>query len=112
MIPTNCRSGSLPLDRRIHVLEQRLLERRQRIGAAAAGIGRGLRARMSTPAMLTVAVGFGVFLHRSREHRTGSMLTWLNAAYTTSSLVVSVSSWLSPAPQTTPPEDVHRSGIA
>ena len=112
MTSANPSAGSLPLDLRIHLVEQRLLARRQRIGSVAARIGQRMRARMSSLGMLTAAVGFGVFLHRSREHRTRSMLTWLNAACTTSSLVVTVSSWLSPAPQATPRGDVHRSRIA
>jgi hypothetical protein len=51
--------------------------------------------------MLIVAVGFGVFLHRStrqnRDRRTWSLVSLVNAAYTSSLLAVTMSSWIGPA---------------
>jgi hypothetical protein len=95
--------SSLPLALRVRAVEQRLLERRQRIGRVAARIGPELRARMVSPGMLTAAVGFGVFLHRSRrsseDGRTWSLVTLLNAAYAGSSLAMTLVSWASPAPE-------------
>jgi len=99
--------GSLPLALRIQAVERRILERRQRIGTVAARIGPDLRARMISPGMLTAAVGFGVFLQRTHRSgdRTWSLVTLLNAAYTSSSLVMNIASWVSPAPETTTSAD-------
>jgi hypothetical protein len=95
---------SLPLDLQIHALEQRLLERRQHIAKVAARFGPRVRARVGSKGMLTAAVGFGVFLHRStrqnRDHRTWSLVSLLNAAYASSSLVMAISSWIGPAART------------
>lgn len=97
MISAGDREQSTPLDLRIYVVEQRLTEGRRRIGNVVEGIRQRARTRAISPGMLTAAFGFGVLLQRSRDHRTLSLMTLLNAAYTSSSLVVTVSSWLSPA---------------
>jgi hypothetical protein len=98
-----------PLHLRIHVVEQRLLERRQRIGRVAASFGPKVRARMGSPEMLIAAVGFGVFLHRSRRlnrvRRAWSLVTVLNAAYASSSVVTTLSSWVGHARATPPSAD-------
>lgn len=109
MISAEAPEASIDLELRIHAVEQRLLERRQRIGRVASGIGQKVRVRTSSPGMLTAAVGFGVFLQRTRHRRTWSLLTLLNAAYMSSSLVMTLSSWLSPAPQALERDDIHQS---
>lgn len=91
---------SLPLALQVRAVEQRLVERRHRIRRVAARIGPGLRARTISPGMLAAAVGFGVLLHRTADHRTWSLVTLLNAAYTSSSLVTTLSSWVNPGPGT------------
>jgi hypothetical protein len=105
MISERPSDTSLSLDLRIHAIEQRLLERRQRIGREAARFGSKARARMRcSPGMLIGAVGFGVFLDRStrrnRDRRTWSIVGLLNAAYASGSLALRISSWMSPAPGT------------
>jgi hypothetical protein len=97
--------ASLPLDLRIDAIEQRLAERRARIGRSVASFGSKARARMGcSSGMLIGAVGFGVFLDRStrgnRSRRTWSFVGLLNAAYASGSLAFTISSWLSPAPGT------------
>jgi hypothetical protein len=101
MSPEEAPEESLSLDLQIRALEKRLLERRRRIGSEVASFGPKVRARMGSPGMLTAAVGFGVFLHRStrrnRDRRTWSFMNLLNAAYATSALAMTVSSWIGPA---------------
>jgi hypothetical protein len=104
MIWKEAAGASLPLHLRIHVVEQGLLERRQRIARVAASIGPKVRARMGSPQMLTAAVGFGVFLHRStrqnRARRAWSLVTLLNAAHASRSLVMTLTSWVGHARST------------
>jgi hypothetical protein len=108
MISAETREESLPLELQIHAIEQRLLERRRRIGGAAARIGSRARACMSSPGMLVAAAGFGVFLHRTTNRRTWSLVALLNAAYTSGSLVVSLSSWMSPALEALASAETHQ----
>lgn len=108
--------ASLPLDLRIRAIEQRLVERRQRIVRAAARFGPKARSRMGcTSGMLIGAFGFGVFLDRStrrnRSRRTWSFVGLVNAAYASGSLALTVSSWLSPDPGTQTSAD-HRQSQA
>jgi len=109
MNPRGFARESLRLDLQVHALEQRLLERRQHIGEVVARFGPTVRARMGSRGMLTAAVGFGVFLHRStrpnRDRRTWSLVGLLNAAYASTSLAVTLSSWLGPAQGTSTSAD-------
>jgi len=109
MISIEAREESLPLEVQIHAAERRLLERRQRIGSAAARIGSRARSRMSSPWMLAAAVGFGVFLHRSRDRGARSLMTLIHVVYTSSSLVTTLSSWMSPAPKALVSAETHQS---
>ena len=59
--------------------------------------------------MIAAAMGFGVFLHQSRERRAWSFMTLLNGVYTSSSLVMTLSSWMSPARKTPVSAETHQS---
>jgi hypothetical protein len=98
MIPSEARDEALPLEARIHAVERRLLERRRRIGSTAASLGSRARARMSSPGGLAAAVGFGVFLHRSRDRRAQSLMTLSRVVYASSSLARTLWPWLSADP--------------
>jgi len=107
MISAVAREESLPPELQIQSVERRLFEHRQRIGSAAARIRS--RVRMGPTGMIAAAVGFGVFLHQSRDRRAWSFMTLLNGVYTSGSLVMTLASWISPARKTSVSTETHPS---
>jgi hypothetical protein len=84
---------SMPLESWIHVTEEQILERRQRIGSVATGLRRGVRARILSPGVLIASVGLGMLLERRNRNRQWMLTSVLMAARIGSSLVSSMSSW-------------------
>ncbi len=98
MIRAKAAEGSMPLDLEICAVEQRLLERRGQIGRVARRIGQDFRARLSTPTALTVAVGFGIYLEQRGPRPSGSLAKLISSAVASRSLVLTLLSWIRPAP--------------
>ncbi len=105
MSAVEVRAGSMPLENRIHATEERLLERRQRIGTVATGLRRDVRARMVSPGVLAASFGLGVLLERTNRRRTWSLTRLLMAARLGRSLVTSVSSWRRAGGQAATPDE-------
>ena len=61
------------LQTQIDELEGRLRERRSRAAAQVIGIGQQLRARMTAPGTLLIAVGVGVIVEQGSRNTTWSL---------------------------------------
>jgi len=80
------------LQKQIDAVEERLHERRSRVGANLLGIGHRIRGGMTAPGTLLVAFGVGVIAEQGSHERTWSLVPVLQGIGVIRGLLVTLTS--------------------
>jgi hypothetical protein len=85
-------ASNLPLRRQVDALEQQLYARRGSVGTRVHGIGEKLRARMTAPSTLLIAVAVGVAIDQGTRKRGWTLVQALEGLNLANSLIVTLTS--------------------